>query len=189
MTVDIARLSKLIEAFETSDWDEIHLKGDDFEIRLSTSADGPPAAAPFAPVAAAPATPPPVEISAPAPAAGVSGNGAGAAVPAPAADPAPAAVATPAAAPAAGAAAATGAAGETVVSPSVGIFWRAPSPTSPPFVEVGDEVTADSTLCILEVMKLMTQVGPGMTGRVVDILVSNGEPVEKGQPLFTVQPA
>ncbi|HEX4110207.1 MAG TPA: acetyl-CoA carboxylase biotin carboxyl carrier protein [Solirubrobacteraceae bacterium] len=164
MTVDIAYLRKLIEAFEQSDWDEIHLRGEDFEIRLSTSADEPAAASAPAGAAAPAATP----VATPAPA----GNGS-----------APAAQAAPVNAPAA-----TGAAGEPVVSPSVGIFWRAPSPTSPPFVDVGDEVTEESTLCIVEVMKLMTQVGAGMSGRVVDILVANGESVEKGQPLFTIQP-
>jgi acetyl-CoA carboxylase biotin carboxyl carrier protein len=156
MSVDIAYLRKLIEAFEQSDWDEIHLRGEDFEIRLSTSPDGALPAAPATAAAAAPAAPPAPQAE-------------GQSEPTPAAN-----------------GAAPRAEGEPVLSPSVGIFWRAPSPTSPPFVEVGDEVGADSTVCIVEVMKLMTQVAAGVPGRVVEILVANGEPVEKGQALFTV---
>jgi oxaloacetate decarboxylase alpha subunit len=76
-----------------------------------------------------------------------------------------------------------------VESPMVGTFFRAPEPGAPPFVEVGRHVEPDDIVCIVEVMKLMTQVGAGMSGTIVDILVANGEPVEKGQPLFTIQPS
>jgi acetyl-CoA carboxylase biotin carboxyl carrier protein len=158
MGVDIADLQRLIDAFEQSDWEEVHLRGENFEIRLSTKADGAPALA--APSAAkghagdAPPTP--------------TANGHAAEAPAPS----PAATSTAVAE------------GTPVRSPSAGIFWRAPSPTSPPFVEVGDDVTPESTLCIVEVMKLMTHVGAATTGRVAEILVANGEAVQKDQPLF-----
>jgi acetyl-CoA carboxylase biotin carboxyl carrier protein len=80
-------------------------------------------------------------------------------------------------------------AGETVpvAAPSVGIFWRSPQPGAPPFVEVGDSVTADTTTCIVEVMKLMNHVKAGAAGRVVQVHPRNGEQVTAGQPLFTIE--
>jgi acetyl-CoA carboxylase biotin carboxyl carrier protein len=77
----------------------------------------------------------------------------------------------------------------TISAPSLGIFWRSPLPGAPPFVDVGDEVTPDTTVCIVEVMKLMNHVKAEVTGRVVEILAENGSPVEQGQALFTVVPA
>lgn len=181
MSVDIARLRKLVDAFEASDWDDIHLKGEDFEIRLSTSAEvtAVEAHAPVRAVGASNGAPhgaPNGEAIAPVAtvAATVTPDGGIAPV---TSSPEPAANGTH-----------TGAAGEAVTSPSVGIFWRAPSPTSPPFVEVGAAVDTDSTLCIVEVMKLMTQVTTSVPGRIVDVLVANGEAVQKGQHLFTIVP-
>lgn len=78
---------------------------------------------------------------------------------------------------------------DTVVSPSIGIVWRSPKPGAPPFVEVGDTVGADDTLCIIEVMKLMTHVKAGAAGRVVRIRASNGETVEYGTPLVDIATA
>lgn len=78
--------------------------------------------------------------------------------------------------------------GVTVRSTTVGIFWRAPSPQSPPFVEVGDFVDEDTTLCIVEVMKLMTRLSAGVAGEVVAIHQTNGEMVEYGSPLVTIRP-
>lgn len=164
MTVDIAHLRRLIEAFESSDWESIHLTGEDFEIMLSTNAEA--------------------AVESPA---GVSASQAPDATPVSEPEPAMPAAEPEEPKPSARAAEGTGAEGEPVVSPSVGIFWRAPSPSSPPFVELGDEVTPESTLCIVEVMKLMTQVGPQVSGTVVDVLVANGEQVVKGQPLFTLE--
>jgi acetyl-CoA carboxylase biotin carboxyl carrier protein len=76
-----------------------------------------------------------------------------------------------------------------VVAPSVGIFWRSPQPGAPPFVEVGDTVTADTTTCIVEVMKLMNHVKAGVAGRVVRVHPANGQQVAGGAPLFTVEMA
>ncbi len=73
-----------------------------------------------------------------------------------------------------------------VVSPMVGTFYRAPAPDADPFVEVGSRVTKGQVLCIIEAMKIMNQIESDVSGRVVAILVENGEPVEFGQPLFHI---
>jgi acetyl-CoA carboxylase biotin carboxyl carrier protein len=78
--------------------------------------------------------------------------------------------------------------GTAVPSPSVGIFWRAPSPTEPPFVEVGSRVHADDTIGIVEVMKLMQQVTAGISGVVTAIAVGNAETVAHNQPLVFIDP-
>jgi acetyl-CoA carboxylase biotin carboxyl carrier protein len=75
-----------------------------------------------------------------------------------------------------------------IEAPSVGLFWRAPAPGAPPFVEVGSRVAAGDTLAIVEVMKLMNHVVSPVDGVVVGILVENGAPVEFGQPIVAVDP-
>jgi acetyl-CoA carboxylase biotin carboxyl carrier protein len=70
----------------------------------------------------------------------------------------------------------------------VGVFYRSPAPESPPFVQVGDKVSAGQTVCIIEAMKLMNEIEAEHAGRVVKILVQNGEAVEYGQPLLEIQP-
>lgn len=72
-------------------------------------------------------------------------------------------------------------------SPMVGTFYRAASPTSAPFVEVGQTVNAGDTLCIIEAMKLMNEIEADHSGVVKEILVSNGQPVEFGEPLFIIE--
>jgi acetyl-CoA carboxylase biotin carboxyl carrier protein len=74
-----------------------------------------------------------------------------------------------------------------IKSPMVGTFYRAPSPESPPYVQVGDRVNADSVLCIVEAMKLMNEIKAEMNGTILDILVENGQPVEYGQPMFKIK--
>ncbi len=74
----------------------------------------------------------------------------------------------------------------TIDSPMVGTFYRASSPTSNPFVEVGQEVKEGQPLCIIEAMKLMNQIQADKTGVIKEILVSDGSPVEYGQPLFVI---
>lgn len=78
--------------------------------------------------------------------------------------------------------------GHVVKSPSLGLFWRSPQPGAPPFVEVGDEVDADTTVCIIEVMKLMNHVKAGVGGRVVQILQEDSDMVEFDAPLVTIAP-
>lgn len=107
------------------------------------------------------------------------------AAPVPAAAPA----ATPAAAPVAASAPAAPAArdlSEAQKSPMVGTFYRAPGPNAAPFVEVGQQVKAGDTLCIIEAMKLMNEIEAEKSGTVKEILVENGTPVEFGEPLFII---
>jgi len=75
-----------------------------------------------------------------------------------------------------------------VPSPMVGTFYRAPAPSEPPFVEVGDRVRRNQTVCIIEAMKLMNEIETEVSGQVMEILVQNGEPVEYGQPLMRINP-
>lgn len=112
-------------------------------------------------------------------------------VPAYVAQPAP--VAAPVVAPAAAEAAApaapaveTPAAGHQVKSPMVGTFYTAPSPSSPVFVEAGQQVKEGDVLCIVEAMKMMNQIKADKSGTIEAILVENGQPVEYDQPLFTI---
>lgn len=77
-------------------------------------------------------------------------------------------------------------AGHRVESPMVGTFYRAPSPTSKPFVEEGQQVKEGETICIVEAMKMMNQIEADKSGTVKAVLVENGEPVEYGQPLFVI---
>ncbi|MFH1858039.1 MAG: acetyl-CoA carboxylase biotin carboxyl carrier protein [Candidatus Omnitrophota bacterium] len=83
---------------------------------------------------------------------------------------------------------------ETVVktteikSPIVGTFYRASSPEAPPFVEVGSKVEVGQIVCIIEAMKLMNEIKSEVSGRLVDVLVENGHPVEFGTVLFLIEP-
>ena len=77
-------------------------------------------------------------------------------------------------------------AGHQVLSPMVGTFYRAPSPTAKSFVEVGQSVVAGDVICIVEAMKMMNQIEADKSGTIVDILVENGQPVEFDQPLFVI---
>lgn len=74
-----------------------------------------------------------------------------------------------------------------ITSPMVGTFYRAPSPEVDPFVEIGAIITAGQPLCIIEAMKLMNEVESDLSGKVIEILVDNGQPVEYGEPLFMVE--
>ncbi len=73
-----------------------------------------------------------------------------------------------------------------IKSPLVGTFYRSPSPGAPPFVEVGDIVSPGQVLCIVEALKVMNEIESDVRGKVVKILVENGETVEYGQPLFII---
>lgn len=74
-----------------------------------------------------------------------------------------------------------------VRSPLVGTFYRAPSPNEDPFVEVGEEVKAGETLCIIEAMKVMNEITSEIDGTVREVLVGNGQPVEYDQKLFLIE--
>lgn len=75
-----------------------------------------------------------------------------------------------------------------IKSPMVGTFYRAPAPDAPAFVEIGQDVEVGQVLCIIEAMKLMNEIKSETAGRVVEVLVENGEAIEFGQPLFAIEP-
>lgn len=107
--------------------------------------------------------------------------------------PMPMAAHAPAPAPAAPAAAETSAAaegpalnGHVIKSPMVGTFYRAPSPSSPAFVEVGQHVKKGDVVCIVEAMKMMNQIEADKSGVIEAILIEDAQPVEFDQPLFTI---
>ena len=76
--------------------------------------------------------------------------------------------------------------GNVVKSPMVGTFYTKPSPTSNPYVEIGKDVKKGDTLCIIEAMKLMNEIESEFSGKITEILVKDGEPVEYGTPLFKI---
>jgi acetyl-CoA carboxylase biotin carboxyl carrier protein len=166
----------LLGAFDRSDWREMTVTiGTD---RLHVSRDEPqlngagPAHAVVPPPAEAPT--PPSEPAAPAPKSETAA--------------APNAVSpepeqTPSPAPAVAAAT-----GTVIEAPSVGLFWRAPAPGAPPFVEIGGRVAAGDTVAIVEVMKLMNHVVSPVDGVVAEIRAENGASVEFGQPIVVVDP-
>lgn len=162
-------IRRLLDAFEKSDWDEIHLVMDGFEVHVAAGdvTISPVAALPTG-SAAAPATPAVAPASAPSPSA---------------------APAAPAAAPPPAAEDIQMEGAHAVVSPSPGIFWRSPAPGEPPFVEVGQTVEPDTPIGIVEVMKLMNQVLAGVSGTVRAVLVENGARVERDEPLVLVDPS
>ena len=80
-------------------------------------------------------------------------------------------------------------AGAEVKSPMIGTFYRAPSPESAPYVEVGTEVNPDTVVCIIEAMKVMNEIKAEAKGTITEVLVENAKPVEFGQPLFKLRPA
>jgi len=80
------------------------------------------------------------------------------------------------------------AASAQIVSPMVGTFYLSPSPDSPSYVSVGQEVHEDTVVCIIEAMKVMNEIKAETRGIIVEVLAQNGKPVEFGKPLFAVQP-
>lgn len=73
-----------------------------------------------------------------------------------------------------------------ITSPMIGTFYSAPDPDAEPYVRVGDLVNSESTVCIVEAMKVFNEIQAEVTGKIVAVLVENGEPVEFGKPLFKV---
>jgi acetyl-CoA carboxylase biotin carboxyl carrier protein len=76
-----------------------------------------------------------------------------------------------------------------ITSPMVGTFYSAPSPDSPPYVTVGQTISKGQVVCIIEAMKMMNELESEINGKVVRVLVENGQPVEFGQALLLVEPA
>ncbi len=165
----IENLKELIAFLKENDVAEFDLDRDDVKIRLKFASAVVQPAAPASAgldlaslarlMAAAPAAPAPVATSAPA-----------------------------AQAPAAPAAAAPAEENLHIVkSPIVGTFYASPAPGSPAFVAIGDRITQGQVICIVEAMKLMNEIEADAAGEVVKCLVSNGQPVEYGQPLFAIR--
>ena len=168
----------LLDAFERSDWREMVVEVGDDRIHVSRDqltelAPASPPAAPAAGPGGRDAGPVGVEKDPPSgpPAGAKASSGVVPPTPPPASD-----------------AGAADAPGTKVESPSVGLFWRAPSPGAPPFVEVGGRVAAGETVAIVEVMKLMNHVPSPVDGVVTAILVENGAAVEFGQAIVVVDP-
>jgi len=76
-----------------------------------------------------------------------------------------------------------------IVSPMVGTFYRAPSPDAPNYIEVGQQVSEDTVVCIIEAMKVMNEIKAETRGVITDALAENGRPVDFGKPLFRVRPS
>jgi len=77
--------------------------------------------------------------------------------------------------------------GDIVRSPMVGTYYSSPNPDSPPFVKEGSSVSAGDTLCLIEAMKMFNQIESELAGKVVRVLVEDGQPVEFDEPLFVIQ--
>jgi acetyl-CoA carboxylase biotin carboxyl carrier protein len=163
--MDLRKLKKLIDLVQESGIAELEITEGEEKVKIVKGGEATvtplaPAAAVAAPAATATAAP----AAGPAPAAG-----------APAAPAAPAAMEAPAPS------------GHVLKAPMVGTFYRSPSPDAKPFVEVGQNVKAGETVCIIEAMKLMNEIEADATGMVKAILVENGQPVEYGQPLLIIE--
>ena len=158
--MDLRKLKKLIDLVQESGIGEIEITEGEEKVRICRQAPG------AAPVIMAPGVQPMPYATPMAPMPG-AGPAAGA--------------------PAAAAPAAPEPKGHQLKSPMVGTFYRAPSPGAPPFVEIGQQVTKGQTLCIIEAMKLLNEIESDASGTVKAVLVENGQPVEYGQPLFTIE--
>jgi acetyl-CoA carboxylase biotin carboxyl carrier protein len=152
-------IRRVVDAFERSDWSEIDVRWGNVRVHLSATAPEPGGSARVA-GAVSPASPAHVQPATD--------------------DDDRSGSARSAATPPAGA--------HVVVSPSPGIFWRSPEPGLPPFADVGDDVDGATTVCIVEVMKLMNHVKAGAAGTVAAVLCDNGVAVRKGQSLFAIVP-
>jgi acetyl-CoA carboxylase biotin carboxyl carrier protein len=166
--IDLEFIERLIGALDNSSIDSLEIERGGTRVRLAKT---PPAGAASVPVVhTLPAAAPPPAL--------------------------PAAPGAPAAAPTAGAAEAPPVAPAAsssnfidVTSPMVGTFYRSPAPDAPAYVDVGGRVSPGDTLCIIEAMKLMNELECEVSGTVVEVCVSDAQPVEFGQVLFRVDPA
>jgi acetyl-CoA carboxylase biotin carboxyl carrier protein len=161
--VDLKDIKAIIDLMKKNSVSEFELEKQDFKIKLKRGPNGGGAAVSYeeAPVA-------PVVTYAP---------------------PAVALPAAPVAAPAASATAAAPASTDVEIkSPMIGTFYRAPSPESAAYVEVGAEVGPETVVCIIEAMKVMNEIKAEAKGVITQVLVENAKPVEFGQPLFKIRP-
>lgn len=171
---DIGRLLKL---FEDCGWDELRLELGGARLVFSRNADGPKVE--LSQMSSQTARPESPSAAGPSPSGGV-----------PATAPAAAGEETPAAQHEAPRHEAPGhESGELFIrAPNLGIFWRRTEPGAPPHVEIGQVVDEETTVCLIEVMKLFTPVKAKVKGRVVEVLAEDGEMVERGRALFKLEP-
>ena len=160
--MDIRKVKKLIELLDETGVAEIEIKEGEESVRISRHPSGAAAMHMMAPAMAyaAPMAAPPVAPAAGAPAAATAAAPTGAKPPSP---------------------------DHAVTAPMVGTFYSAPTPGAKPFVDIGSEVKPGDVLCIIEAMKMMNQIESDKAGRIVSVLVKNGDPVEFGQPLFIIE--
>lgn len=163
MSDDLDAIKRIVDAFERSDWSEIDVRAGSLRVHLSTHSDP---------------TLRDIGVDGASVARGSTDEGGNA-------DGASGGPATP---PETTASPEIPAGAHVVVSPSPGIFWRSPQPGAPPFADSGQAVVTSTTLCIVEVMKLMNQVKSGVVGTVVGVYVGDGVKVDQGQPLFAIAP-
>ncbi len=157
--IDIRKLKELVKLMVENDLSELDLKDEQESVSLRRPYAS--AGSAMAPTAAPPAFASPTPVS-------------------------------PAAAPAATAPAASGddeAGLVPITSPMVGTFYSSPDPESPSYVSAGDNVSPDTTVCIVEAMKVFSEIKAECSGKIAKVLVKNAEPVEYGQPLFLVRPS
>jgi acetyl-CoA carboxylase biotin carboxyl carrier protein len=161
---DINELKQLVEFLQENQVAEFEMEQGEQKIRLKFKQPEPPPVAPIAHVIAGA----PQMIAAPAPLAAPVTQASAPAAPAPPADP--------------------DAGLHMIKSPIVGTYYGSPSPGAAPFVAPGDRVEKGQVVCIVEAMKLMNEIEADAAGEVVRCLVSNGQPIEFGQPLFAIRP-
>jgi len=163
--MEIREIKSILDLMNKHGLAEFELERKDFKIRIKRGPDGQPVVH-AAPIAAAPA---------------------------PVALPATPAAAAPTAAPAAAAPAESETAASDgnvkIEAPIVGTFYTSPSPDSEVYVKVGDQVSEDTVVCIIEAMKVMNEIKAETSGTILEILAQNGKPVEFGKPLFLVKPS
>lgn len=170
-TLDLKQIRQIVSLMAENDLSYFHFEQDGAKLELRRGSDFDAAkdllkAMPV-PVAASPAPASAAPLAAPAPAH------------------------TPAAAPAAAAPvhdAAADPAGPTINSPMVGTFYRSPGPGESAFIKVGDSVDENTTVCIIEAMKVMNEIKAEARGTVTRVLAEDGKPVQYGQPLFELKP-
>lgn len=158
--IDIRKLKELVRLMVENDLSELDLKDQEETVTIKRGGSGAPVVMPAAPYA-----PRPAQTSNGEEQAGEAANGSPAAPPA-----------------------------DTsgliaIESPMVGTFYSAPNPDTPAFVSVGTSVSAESTVCLIEAMKVFNEIKAETTGTIERVLVNSGDPVEFGQKLFLVRPA
>jgi acetyl-CoA carboxylase biotin carboxyl carrier protein len=157
MELELEQIKAIIAMMKDNDLSEFSMEQDGLKIRIKRGPEG------FQQTVTLPPAAPPQLAAAPVP------------------------TQAPAAAPAALASAAPATDVKHIASPMVGTFYRSPSPDAPPYVEVGQEVDAETVVCIIEAMKVMNEIKAEVKGVVTEIVAENAKPVEFGQKLFAVR--